>query len=128
MKIILDTNFLLIPSQFKLDIFSEIKRIADFNYELYIIDKTVDELKGIIKDKGQKEKNKLAAKIALQLIRLKKVKDIKTKDNKIVDDLILDIVNKNYIVATSDRILKQKLRKKGITLIILKNKRYLECQ
>lgn len=111
-----------------MDIFSEIKRIADFNYELCIIDKTIDELKGIIKDKGQKAKNKFAAKIALQLIRLKKVKNIKTKDNKTVDDLILDIVNKNYIVATSDKVLKQKLRQKKITLIILKNKRYLECQ
>ncbi|MBW2991754.1 hypothetical protein KY345_00870 [Candidatus Woesearchaeota archaeon] len=29
-KIILDTNFLLIPGQFKIDIFSEIRRICDF--------------------------------------------------------------------------------------------------
>ena len=44
-KIILDTNFLMIPAQFNVDIFSEIHRICDFKYELYIIDKTIDELR-----------------------------------------------------------------------------------
>ena len=43
MKIILDTNFLMIPSMFKVDIFSEIERICDFKYELCIVDKTLDE-------------------------------------------------------------------------------------
>ena len=43
-KIILDTNFLLIPAQFNVDIFSEIERICDFQYQLCIVDKTLSEL------------------------------------------------------------------------------------
>ena len=69
-KILLDTNFLLIPSQFKVDIFSELERICIFNYKLYVLDKTVDELKYIIEK--QKGKHKEAAKIGLQLLKLKK--------------------------------------------------------
>ena len=122
-KIILDTNFLLIPQQFKIDIFSEIKRIADFKYDLYIVDKTIDELKKII-DSRQKQKNKLAAKIALQLIKKYKIKKIKTQENN-VDNAILKTANKNYLVATQDKLLKSKLKKKSIPLIVLRQKSYL---
>ena len=68
-KIILDTNFLLIPSQSKVDIFAEIDKICMFKYELCIVDKTIDELNNIIEK--QKGKHKAAAKLALQLIKSK---------------------------------------------------------
>ncbi len=127
-KIILDTNFLLIPAQFKVDIFSEIDRIADFRYELLIFDKTIDELKNIIEK--QKTRHKEAAKIAVQLIKNKKISIIKTDKKTDVDSLILDFVDKNtndknIIVATQDKILKDKLKRKGLKTIILKNKKYL---
>ena len=41
-KVIIDTNFLLIPEQFKVDIFTEFKNLLG-DVKLYIIDKTVDE-------------------------------------------------------------------------------------
>lgn len=122
-KIILDTNFLLIPYQFKVDIFSEIRRIADFNYKLYIVDETLDEL--IKLTKTQKGKDKLAAVLALAMLEQKKVIQIKTKKDKDVDNLILDEADKNTLVATQDRILKAKLKKKGAGLIVLKNKSHL---
>jgi rRNA-processing protein FCF1 len=64
-KIILDTNFLMAISQFKIDIFEEIRRISDFKYQICILDKTIDELNNIIRT--QKGKNKLAANLALQI-------------------------------------------------------------
>ena len=52
--ILLDTNFLMLSAQFNVDIFSEIERICNFNYKLYVLDKTVDELKYIVvKQKGK---------------------------------------------------------------------------
>ena len=121
-KIILDTNFLLIPIQFKLDIFSEIDKICLFKYELCIVDKTVDELKNIIGK--QKGKHKLAAKIALQLIKKKNIAKIKTKQGK-VDDLILGSLDKDTILATQDALLRKKAVKKGIKTIVLRYKKYL---
>lgn len=121
-KIILDTNFLLIPSQFKVDIFSEIDRICLFNYELYILDKTIDELKEIIKK--QKGKHREAAKIALMLIKKKHLSIIKTEEGK-VDDLILRLINKGDILATQDALLRKKAIKKGAGVIFLRSKKYL---
>lgn len=119
-KIILDTNFLLIPAQFKVDIFSEIQRIADFKYQLFVLDKTLDELNKIIKQ--QKGRHKAAAKLALALIKNKKVKTIKTSSEKYVDDLLVEYSKKGAIIATQDLGLKNRLKK---PYIILKQKKYL---
>ena len=51
--VLLDTNFLLIPAQFKVDIFSEIDRICTFQYEIAVLDKTIDELNKIIKEQNR---------------------------------------------------------------------------
>ena len=120
--IILDTNFLLIPAQFNVDIFSEIERICDFPYQLCIIDKTLSELDSIIENQRQKYKN--SAKLALKLLKSKAVKIIKTKKDKYVDDLIFDLAeNADIIIATQDKELKKRLKNPIITL---RQKKYLK--
>ncbi len=119
-KLILDTNFLLIPAQFKVDIFSEIQRIADFKYQLYVLDKTIDELKKIQKE--QRGRHKAAAKLALALIKNKKVKTIKTTSKSYVDDLLVQYSRKGAVIATQDLGLKKRLKK---PYIVLRQKKYL---
>ena len=118
-KIILDTNFLLIPYQFKVDIFEEIERTADFNYSLNVLDKTIDELNKIIDE--QKGKHKEAAKLALSLIKNKNIKKIKTKEG-LVDDLQLE---QDAIVATQDKELINRLKQAKKKVIQLRQKKYL---
>ncbi len=121
-KIILDTNFVLIPAQFNVDIFSEIDRICNFEYSLCVLDKTFDELKNIIEK--QRGKHKQAALLALKLLKAKKVKVVRTKEDKSVDELLIDLAkDKDVIVATQDRLLKKKLKK---PVIMLRQRRYLK--
>jgi len=123
-KILLDTNFLMICAQFKVDIFSEIERICNFNYELYVLDKTIDELKNIIEK--QKGKHKESAKIALQLLKIKKIEILKTDSSGKTDDIIVEYAyKKDYLVATQDKDLKRRLINQGSTTIILKQKKML---
>lgn len=119
-RIILDTNFLLIPSQFNVDIFAEIERIADFNYELCIFDKTIYELNKIINE--QKGKHKLSAKLALAIIKIKKIKVLKSPAGNV--DEILE-KQKDAVIATSDKGLINKLKNKRIKVIRLMQKKYL---
>ena len=123
-KILLDTNFLLIPAQFKVDIFSEIERICNFNYKLYILDKTIEELNNIIEK--QRGKNREAAKLALKLIKLKKISIIKTEETLTTDNLIIKKADKKeFIVATQDKFLKKQLKIKNTPLIVLRQKKRL---
>ena len=120
--VILDTNFLMIPIKFRIDIFSEIHRLCDFEYELCIIDKTIDELKIIAEIK--KGIDKKAAKFGLVMAK-KKGFGIIESDLDYVDDAILKNAGKNTIVATNDSDLKKKLLRKGIPVIIMRQKSYL---
>ena len=122
-KIILDTNFLLIPLQFRVDIFSEINRICNFNYKLFIFESTIDELKNIMEN--QRGISKKAAQFALKLIKLKNIEIIKS-EKKDVDLLILDNLAKDSVIATQDINLKKQLLEKGASVIILRQKKYLQ--
>lgn len=121
--IILDTNFLTIPAEFKVDIFSEIDRICNFNYSLFVLDKSLDELEKIVET--QKGKEKAKARLALQLVKNKEIIILKTNSDKTVDDLLVELSDdKNNIIATQDRELRKRL--KGKNTIFLRNKKYLE--
>lgn len=128
-KILLDTNFLLVPAQFKVDIFSEIERICEEKCELYAPEEVVDELKKLSKPKN---KSGAAARLALALIRKKNVNIIKRggKTNKgNADAKLVELAEKElkgYIVATQDKELKTKLKEKGIKIVTLMQKSYLK--
>ncbi|MBT4647415.1 hypothetical protein HOC11_04050 [archaeon] len=123
-KIILDTNFLLIPYHFKVDIFSEIDRIIDDKYEILILEGIIDELNNIIEK--QTGKHVLAAKMAMTLIKQKHLKTINISGTEYIDDSIVNISDEMTVVATQDKELKKRLKSKNIKIIVLRNKKYLE--
>jgi uncharacterized protein len=123
-KVILDTNFLLIPGQFKVDVFSEIERIMLNPYELCVVDETVSELDRIVMAAGVKDK--FAAKLALVLLIQKSLKRLpcsKGLDN--ADDCIVSYSDENSYVATQDSELKKRVKAKGSRVIGLRQKKYL---
>ncbi len=123
LKIILDTNFLMIPGIYKKDIFSEIKKSYG-NAELYVLQGSIDELHKIIRE--QKGSDKAAAKLAIQLLTQKlKTKTINIIDyapNNNVDDALVEL-SKSYIIATQDKELKSRLKGKKL---IFRQKSYFE--
>jgi len=131
--IVLDTNFLLIPGQFKVDIFRELERIIDAPYRLVVLDATIDELKELRDKKGAKGRDKDAAKLALRLVQAKTETqniNIVTSAEPYVDRAILkmaqeDQKDKKLVVATQDQELKRLLKKAGTKTITLRQKKYL---
>lgn len=120
--IVLDTNFLLIPELYRVDIFQHIQELMNEPYELYIMDKTLDELQKIVET--AKTKDKEAAKLAFALI---KQKDLKTLPcSSTVDECILN--GPVDYAATQDRDLKRKLKAKGVKIITLRQKHYLKVE
>ncbi len=122
--IILDTNFLVDCLAWKVDFFRELERILPFTYEMKVVDKTVDELDQIIKT--AKPDEKVGARLAKQLIAKKRIGVIPTDKKGYTDTLILKFTSKDTIVATQDQGFKRRLKEKGISVIIIRQKRYLE--
>ncbi len=110
--VVLDTNMILDAIEFRVNIFEELDRICEFQYDVAILDKTIDELK-----------NKKNSKLALKIIENKKVNILKTEQGY-VDDLLLKLDDKK-IIATNDQELKRKLKKLNRKIITLRQKKYL---
>ncbi|HLD05312.1 MAG TPA: hypothetical protein VJG90_06350 [Candidatus Nanoarchaeia archaeon] len=120
--VVLDTNFLLIPELYRVDIFAGIQELMNEPYELCIMDKTIDELNKIVQT--AKTKDKEAAKLALQLIKQKDLKRLPCSDT--VDECILN--GPVDYAATQDRDLKRALKAKGVKIITLRQKNYLKVE
>jgi len=121
-QIILDTNFLILPGQFKVDIFDEIEKVLGFHYELIVPEVVVEELKKLAKTN---KKDAVHSKVALKLIEKNKIKIIKSKETYADKEIIRLVSSDNFIVATQDYALKRELRKKNVPLIFLRGKQHL---
>ncbi len=117
---VLDTNFLLIPYQFRIDIFSELNYIIDGAYDAVVPTGVLAELKKISEHAG---KNALAARLALKIIEVNKGKLVFEKSDGIVDDWILGFAKKHRaIVCTNDKQLRMNSKKAKLRTVTMKSK------
>ncbi|MEA3378498.1 MAG: hypothetical protein U9Q69_02550 [Nanoarchaeota archaeon] len=121
--IVLDTNFLVTSYKQKIDIFTNLKNLLEFKYQIYIIDATLFELEKLINEGTIIEKT--AVKIGLKLLKRKNIKILKTARNRSVDDLLLALDPRQYIIATQDKELKRKLKKKKFKILTIRQKKHI---
>lgn len=122
MNVLLDTNFLTIPEEKKIDIFEEIR-------------KKIPKAQFVILKSIKKELKKLDSKpsnVALQLIKRKKVKIVelnKKEETKTTDDEIVEYGKRNNVfVATNDKELKERCLEKNIPIIYLRSSKKIEIK
>ena len=119
---ILDTNALMVPEQFGVDIFGELLRLG---YVRWLVPASVmGELRSLTRS-ADKGRDKTAARVALGLASSCTVigQDAFDADTAIVS-LALET---GAAVFTNDKALKKRLFSKGITVIYLRQGRYLEA-
>jgi rRNA-processing protein FCF1 len=123
-QVILDTNFLAVPAQFGVDIFSETERVLERRVEFVLLESTVKEieLKGGL-SAGKTET--YVFRIAKDLIqRCKVVKVPESLTAMPVDDQLLEYaVLVKGALATNDRELRMKARERGIPVLLLRGKK-----
>ena len=117
---LLDTNFLMIPFQFKVDIFSELTKFG--KPQCFTLNLVVNELEKLAVGSG---KNASHAKLALFAARRERVKVLFSKSRGADAGLLKIAKEKHMALCTQDRALGQRARKRGIPVITLRQKRYL---
>ena len=128
MKIILDTNFIMIPFALKVDIFS-LFREKDPRSTFSILDRSIEELK-YLTQKGTK-KDSEAAKMAIQACQKLNISIIPTEPGeesfKNVDQVLVSVAEKKgFSVATQDKELQKELKKAGVAVYFLRQKKYIQ--
>ncbi len=112
----------MIPAQFHVDILTEIGQIIP-HFKLIVPLFVKEELENI--QKRSKGKDKIAASVALKIIRSPEIEvmNIYLKRKERVDDALLRI---SRVLCTNDISLRKRARDKGITVIYLRQKKYLD--
>ena len=114
-KVIIDTNGLMIPGQFGIDIFSELEQMGFYSY--IVPSASVKELERITA--AGRSKDRTAARIALSLLDRCTIVD----KNGYADDIIIDLaVSMDAAVLTNDAELKKRLCSKGVTNVYLRDR------
>ena len=123
-EIVIDTNFFMVPFQFNVDIITELENSLP-SYKLTTPSFVINELKGL--KRNNKGKTRLNANLALKLANSSKVeiKDISLLENETVDDALLRV---SEVLATNDIELKNRAKNKGITIVYLRQKKYIAVE
>ena len=123
-EVVIDTNFFMVPFQFNVDVISELEKLLP-SYKLTTPSFVINELKGL--KRNSKGKVRLNANLALKLANSSKVeiKDISLLENETVDDALLRV---SEVLATNDIELKNRAKKKGITVVYLRQKKYIAVE
>ena len=113
MKVIIDTNGLMIPVQFKVDIFEELKRLG---YDRFIVPLAViKELESL--GKKLRGKDRIAAKVALSLSQRCEIVDVSGHADDVIIELAMEL---SAAVLTNDIGLKKRLESEHIPIICLR--------
>ena len=126
-KVILDSNFLLAPSQFNIDVFKELARILNRGLDLVLLSPTRRELLKMAK--GNSPKMRRQASLALKLAEKCRVVNVEQDFEETHDDVIVRIADDwKCPVATNDTKLRKRLRIISVPVIYLRQKSHLEVE
>jgi rRNA-processing protein FCF1 len=114
----------MIPAQFHVDVLAELERILP-NYTFVVPSFVIRELENI--KKRSKGKARIAASVAIKLVESSDIQvvDVNLKNRERVDDALLRI---SKVLCTNDRGLQRRARNKDITVVYLRQKKYLAVE
>jgi len=123
-KVILDSNFLMIPFQFNLDVFQEIEFLLQKKVDFIVPSAVKSELTALSTRGGE---GAAEASLALQLASRCRVVEVTLETNETVDDAIVKASQKlGAVVATNDIELKNRLKLLKVPVVYLRDKSKLE--
>jgi rRNA-processing protein FCF1 len=125
-SIVIDTNFLTVPAQFGIDIFAEAERIVDQRLEFVTLTTAVTELDTKLAEATKiPEKRKFS--IARELVSRCTIIEISEplKDLSVDDQLLEFTVSIKGVLATNDKDLRSRAKKRGVPVLLMRGKKCL---
>lgn len=126
-KVILDSNFLFIPSEFRVDIFEELESLLGRRVDPILLAPTYEEIRKIA-EKGS-PKMRQQASLALKLAEKCRIVQVERGFEEACDDVIVRVAKEwRSPVATNDGTLRRRLRNINVPVIYLRQKSRLEME
>ena len=124
-KVIFDTNFLFVPLKFGVDVFDELRRLFSEKVRYIVPRIIINELEGL--RQGAKPSFNKEIDYALKIVERCEILDESLRPSESVDQSLVRIAKEGgYFVATNDAELRKKLRDAGVSVILLRQRAFLE--
>jgi hypothetical protein len=125
LKVILDANFLFVPSQFGVDVFEGLSNLLNRRFEPILLASTKKELEGLAMASSTKVAKQ--AMLGIKLAERCSFVDVDKNEDETYDDVIVRVASEWRVpVGTNDKDLHKRLRKVGVPVIFLRQKRRFE--
>jgi len=124
--VLLDSNFLLVPILFGVDIFEEIPKLLDRDVDFILLRPVYEEMRRLAIEGSPKVRKEASSALDLSRGRCR-VMDFEAQEGEDVDDLLLRVAEElRCLVATNDGALRRRLRERGVPVIYLRQKSLLK--
>ena len=136
-QIFLDSNFILVPSTLKIDIYKQLEINFPKTFELVVLSAMFTELEDKIRKYQRKTKLKQEYQLCRAILEQQKYTLIQCErkhPGKLVDDLLLEYAVNSFkkgndvYIATNDKELRRKCRNHKIKVIFVRQKKFLEIE
>ena len=121
-NVVLDTNALMMPAQFGVDLFGGLTELLGA-YNALVLPEVVAELRGLSFGNG---KNQAAARFGLTVADRCELLPEWDEDIPVVDKVVKNAREFNAVVVTNDRALRKKLLDERIPVVVLRSRCRLE--
>ena len=122
MRVILDTNALMMPGQFGIDLFGELGRLLGA-FDAVTLRSVIRELEKIARGRGN---DASAARLGLELIRRHASVEERPTLASVDEEVIRAAEEEGGLVVTNDRGLREALLARGVGVITMRKQRVLE--
>ena len=118
-KLLVDTNFLLVPVRFKVDIFTESQDAVNDVVEFYVSPRVLEEIE-LLKDKS---KDSFVRELKLAQRLAKNCEVIHDTSRTLVDQSLIDLaLDEGMVLGTTDAQLRKMARRAGVKVLYLRQK------
>jgi len=122
-KVLLDANALMMPGQFQIDLFDELRMLLG-SFEPVVLSGVLQELAGLTRAKGR---DGAAARLGLTIGEKCTVVESNEMDSASIDAQVIEYAARNAcLVVTNDRRVREALFARGIGVISLRKQKKLE--
>ncbi len=125
LQVILDSNALFAPFQFKIDVFDELERLLNRRFELVLLSVVKRELE-VLAERGAPKLHRDAA-CALRFAERLRLVEVEAAASALTDDVIVEVAREwGAAVFTNDKQLRGRLRDISVPVIYVRQKSRLE--
>nr|WP_319376942.1 nucleotide-binding protein [uncultured Methanoregula sp.] len=123
MKVLLDANALMMPAQFQIDLFDELRMLLG-SFEPVVLSGVLRELLGLSRAKGR---DGAAARLGLTIGEKCTIAESNEMESVSIDAQVIEYATRNScLVVTNDRRVREALFARGIGVVSLRKQKKLE--